>query len=95
MLKAKFIGAFGPVGKKLSLTPRDVKGRTLQHSAIYNPDRKEYFVVYDVDTNYDGQPDRIFSLRITPDGSIVKNQVKDVTVTRTAGTSLHSHFHLS
>jgi len=85
-VKAKFIGAFGPVGRRISLTSRNVRGRTLHHSAIYNPDRNEYFVVYDVDTNNDGQPDRVYALRMTPNGAIVRQQILDVTVTGTPGS---------
>ena len=84
--KAKFIGAFGPVGSKIFLTSRDTKGRTLHHSAIYNPDRNEYFIVYDVDTNIDGQPDRIYALRMTPSGAIVRRQILDVTVKGISGS---------
>ena len=85
--KAKFIGAFGPSGKKISLTLRSIAGRTLHHSAIFNSDRNEYFIVYEVDTNIDGQPDRIYALRMSPNGAIVRNQILDVTVKGVSGTN--------
>lgn len=55
---------------------------------MYNPDRNEYFVVYDVDTNLDGQPDHIYALRMTPNGAIVRSKILDVTVKGTPGISL-------
>lgn len=81
-----FIGAFGPHGSKIPLTASPIRGRVLHHTAIYNGDRNEYFVVYDVDSNLDGQPDRIFALRMTPAGSVVRKNILDISVNVNAGT---------
>ncbi len=75
-----YIGAFGASGSKIPLTSNAIKGRTMHHTAIFNPDRNEYFVAWDLDSNFDGQPDRIFCLRLTPDGAIVGRSILEVTV---------------
>lgn len=58
----------------------------MNHAAIFNAVRNEYFVAYDVDTNIDGQPDRIYVLRLSPDGGIVGQKILDITVSINAGT---------
>ncbi len=75
-----YIGAFGPTGIKIPLTTAAINGRTLHHTAVFNADRNEYFVAWDVDKNLDGKPDRVFCLRLSPTGGIVGRQVLEVSV---------------
>ena len=75
-----YIGAFGSLGSRMALTPNAVKGNTLHQTAVYNPDRNEYFIAYDVDVNYDGKPDRLYGLRLNPNGMLLGGNILDFTV---------------
>ena len=80
-----YVGAFSGSGNLIPLTPNGIRGKTMHHSAIYNPDRNEYFVAWDVDTNIDGKPDRLYGLRLSPNGAIVGRNVLDMTVNVRSG----------
>eukprot|EP00794_Sanderia_malayensis_P000456 gene456-1098_t len=75
-----YIGAFGAAGPKIPLTPNALKGKTLHHTAIYNSHRNEYFVVWDLDTNSNGRPNRIFCLRMSPAGIIISRRILEISV---------------
>ena len=75
-----YIGAFGSLGNRVGLTHNAIKSNTLHHTAVYNPDRNEYFIAYDVDVNYDGKPDRLFGLRLNTNGMILDGNIIDFTL---------------
>ena len=72
-----YVGAFGAAGARVPLSASAIKGNTLHHSAIFNADRNEYFIAWDVDINFDGKPDKIYAMRLSPNGVVVGRQILD------------------
>ena len=82
-----YIGAFGGSTFRIPITPGVLKGITKNHASLFNPTRNEYFIAWDVDTNLDQKPDRIYTARLSPSGLIVGRNILDVTVNLPSGIS--------